>query len=140
MIQKNSGLESANVEPVESDIFVEKVSGINEDFIRGADVSSIIALENSGVEFYDWDGNEQDIFQTLAESGVNYIRIRVWNDPFDDNGIGFGSGNNDVATAIEIGKRATDHGMRVLVNFHYSDFWENPEKQQAPRAWEPKHY
>ncbi|GAA0286556.1 arabinogalactan endo-1,4-beta-galactosidase [Gracilibacillus halotolerans] len=122
--------------PVESDIFVERVPGIDEDFIKGVDISSIIALENSGVTFYNEEGIEQDIFTTLSESGINYIRVRVWNDPFDSQGNGYGGGNNDLETAIEIGKRATENNMKLLVNFHYSDFWADPGKQQAPKAWE----
>lgn len=122
--------------PVESEIFVERVTGMGEGFIRGVDIGSILAQENSGVTFYNWDGQEQDIFRTLAEAGVNLVRIRIWNDPFDEDGNGFGGGNNDVAAAIEIGQRATSHGMGVQLNFHYSDFWADPGKQQSPRAWE----
>ncbi len=116
-------------------IFVEKVEGIPEDFIKGVDVSSIIALENSGVVFYNTQGEVQDIFQTLQEHGVNYIRVRVWNDPYDENGNPYGGGNNDVATAIAIGKRATAQGLKLCVNFHYSDFWADPGKQMVPKAW-----
>ncbi|TPE68049.1 glycosyl hydrolase 53 family protein [Halalkalibacterium halodurans] len=123
-------------DPVEADIFVERVDGIPDDFMKGADISSIIALEQSGVTFYDDHGNVQDIFQTLQEAGVNYIRIRIWNDPYDSNGKGYGGGNNDLEKAIEIGKRATENGMRVLANFHYSDFWADPAKQKPPKAWE----
>ena len=86
-------------------------------------------MENSGVTFYNEAGEEQDIFQTLSEAGVNYIRARIWNDPFDLDGNGYGGGNNDLETAIEIGQRATEHGMSLLVNFHYSDFWADPAKQ-----------
>ncbi|CEE00363.1 hypothetical protein BT1A1_0504 [Caldibacillus thermoamylovorans] len=123
------------VKPVESDIFIERVEGISDDFIKGVDVSSIISLEESGVKYYNWSGDEQDIFQTLADAGVNYVRVRVWNDPYDSNGNGYGGGNNDLAKAIEIGKRATANGMKLLVDFHYSDFWADPAKQQAPKAW-----
>ncbi|MFA9560444.1 glycosyl hydrolase 53 family protein [Evansella sp. AB-rgal1] len=123
-------------EAVQSKIFVKKVDGIDEDFIRGVDISSIIALENSGVKFYNHEGEVQDIFETFAEAGVNYVRVRIWNDPFDSDGNGYGGGNNDLATAIEIGQRATEHGMKLLANFHYSDFWADPGKQQAPKAWE----
>lgn len=122
-------------EPVEADIFVDRVEGIDEEFIKGADVSSIIALENSGVNFYNEAGEQQDIFKTLNEAGINYIRVRVWNDPYDSQGNGYGGGNNDLETAIEIGKRATANGMKLLVDFHYSDFWADPAKQQAPKAW-----
>lgn len=128
-------LNASVPDPVDADIFVERVDGISDDFIKGVDVSSIISLENSGVTFKNKAGTEQDIFKTLAESGVNYVRVRVWNDPFDAAGNGYGGGNNDLATAIEIGKRATANGMKLLVDFHYSDFWADPAKQQAPKAW-----
>lgn len=117
-------------------IFVEKVEGIPADFIKGADISSVIALEDSGVVFYNAEGEVQDIFQTLKEHGINYIRVRVWNDPYDAEGNPYGGGNNDLATAVKIGKRATAQGLRLCVNFHYSDFWADPSKQQAPKAWE----
>ncbi|MFS0864990.1 glycosyl hydrolase 53 family protein [Fredinandcohnia sp. 179-A 10B2 NHS] len=122
-------------DPVQSNIFVQRVDGLADDFIKGVDVSSIISLEESGVKFYNEAGQEQDIFATLSEAGVNYVRVRVWNDPYDANGNGYGGGNNDVAKAIEIGKRATANGMKLLVDFHYSDFWADPAKQQAPKAW-----
>lgn len=117
-------------------IFVEPVEGITDDFIRGMDASSVLVEENSGVKYYNFEGEEQDVFQTLAEGGVNYIRLRVWNDPYDENGNGYGGGNNDVPTAIELGKRATEYGMKVCIDFHYSDFWADPKRQHAPKAWE----
>lgn len=121
--------------PVEADIFVKKVEGLSPEFIKGVDNSSIISLENSGVKFYSEDGEEQDIFTTLKEAGVNYIRVRIWNNPFDSEGKGYGGGNNDLDTAIAIGKRATENGMKLLVDFHYSDFWADPAKQHTPKAW-----
>lgn len=121
--------------PVESELFVSKVEGLSKDFVKGVDISSIIALEKSGVKFYDFNGKEQDIFITLKEAGVNYIRVRVFNDPYDSNGNGYGGGNNSLDTAIAIGKRASKQGMRVLIDFHYSDFWADPAKQKAPKAW-----
>ena len=122
--------------PEEADIYVEPVEGISDDFIRGMDASSVLVNENSGVTYYNFEGEEQDVFMTLAQSGVNYIRLRVWNDPYDENGNGYGGGNNDVATAIELGKRATKYGMKVCIDFHYSDFWADPKRQHAPKAWE----
>lgn len=120
----------------EADIFVEPVANISDDFIRGMDASAVLALENSGVTYYNFDGEEQDVFMTLSEAGINYIRLRVWNDPYDENGNGYGGGNNDVATAVELGKRATMYGMKVCIDFHYSDFWADPKRQHAPKAWE----
>ena len=122
--------------PEESDIYVEPIDGISDDFIRGMDVSAVLSVENSGVRYYNFDGEEQDVFETLAQAGVNYIRLRVWNDPYDEDGNGYGGGNNDLAAAIELGKRATQYGMKVSIDFHYSDFWADPKKQFAPKAWE----
>jgi arabinogalactan endo-1,4-beta-galactosidase len=119
-----------------SEIYIEAIPDISDDFICGMDVSSILAEEKSGVKYYDFDGNEQDVFKTMADSGVNYARIRVWNDPYDENGNGYGGGNNDLETAIELGKRATRYGMKVCIDFHYSDFWADPKRQHAPKAWE----
>ena len=70
--------------------------------------------------------------KTFAEAGVNYVRIRVWNHPYDKDGNGYGGGNNDIDTAVELGKRATKYGMKVCIDFHYSDFWADPNKQFAP--------
>ncbi|MCM1385723.1 MAG: glycosyl hydrolase 53 family protein [Bacillus sp. (in: Bacteria)] len=122
--------------PEESEIYLEPIADISDDFIRGMDASAVLVEENSGVKYYNYDGEEQDVFKTLAQSGVNYIRIRVWNDPYDENGNGYGGGNNDVATAIELGKRATKYGMKVCIDFHYSDFWADPKRQLTPKAWE----
>lgn len=116
-------------------IYVEPIPDISDDFIRGMDVSSILVEEKSGVKYYNAAGEEQDVFTTMAEAGINYARIRVWNDPYDENGNGYGGGNNDVATAIELGKRATENGMKVCIDFHYSDFWADPSKQMCPKVW-----
>lgn len=118
-----------------AEVFVERVEGILADFIKGVDVSSVIALENSGVVFYNAKGEVQDIFQTLKEHGINYVRVRVWNDPYDAEGRPYGGGNNDLAAAVKIGKRATAQGMKLCANFHYSDFWADPSKQMVPKAW-----
>ncbi len=128
--------ESAAEAAAQDGLYIEPVEGISDDFIRGMDASSVLVEENSGVKYYNFDGEEQDVFQTLAEGGVNYIRLRVWNDPFDADGNGYGGGNNDVPTAIALGKRATAYGMKVCVDFHYSDFWADPKRQHAPKAWE----
>ena len=112
------------------------VADISDDFIRGMDASAVLSVENSGAVYYGYDGKEQDVFETLAQSGVNYIRLRVWNDPYDKNGNGYGGGNNDLTTAMKLGVRAARYGMKVCIDFHYSDFWADPKRQHAPKAWE----
>lgn len=123
-------------EAEEAGVYVEPIANLSEDFIRGVDISSVIVEENSGVVYYNEDGGEQDIFQTLAQNGVNYIRVRVWNDPYDAQGNGYGGGNNDTETAAQIGARAAKYGMKLCVDYHYSDFWADPAKQMCPKAWE----
>ena len=109
----------------------------NGDPFKGADISSVIALEQSGVRFYDRSGKEQDIFKTLAEAGINTIRVRIWNDPTGaQNHVTYGGGANDVTCAEQIAKRCAAAGLKLFVDFHYSDFWADPAKQRAPKAWE----
>lgn len=105
------------------------------EVIRGADISSVISLENSGVVFRNSKGEPQDIFQTLKDAGVNYIRVRVWNDPSDGNGNTYGGGANDVNTAVKIAERCAKYDLKLLVDFHYSDFWADPSAQRVPKAW-----
>ena len=120
----------------DGDMNVERIDFKNPGFIRGMDVSSVISLEASGVTFKNEDGETEDLFKLLSDHGVNYIRVRVWNDPYDSSGNGYGGGNSDVQKACEIGKRAARYGMKLLVDFHYSDFWADPGKQKAPKAWD----
>ena len=125
--------------PAEGDPPMTENIDLPENFIFGMDASCVPALENSGVKYYDFDGAEQDVFKTLSENGINYIRVRVWNDPYDENGNGYGGGNCDIQNALAIGRRATQYGMKLLVDFHYSDFWADPGKQMAPKAWQAMH-
>lgn len=125
------------VSVVEAEINVKPVA-LAGDFITGADISSYWSLKQSGTVFKDENGKElsdAEFFQYLHDGGTNWVRIRVWNDPYDSDGNGYGGGNNDVEKAKIMGKLATDAGMRVLIDFHYSDFWADPGKQQAPKAW-----
>jgi len=117
-------------------LYVKKVENLPDDFVLGMDASCVPSLEAGGVKYYDHNGVEKDVYKILAENGINYIRVRIWNDPFDENGNGYGGGNCDVSNAIKIGERATENGMKLLVNFHYSDFWADPSKQMAPKAYE----
>ena len=133
--EENSSIDTSENTESETD-WKTAIKDLPEDFILGMDASSVLVEENSGVKYYGFDGQEQDVFKTLSEAGINYIRLRVWNDPYDSDGNGYGGGNNDVPTAIELGKRATKYGMKVCIDFHYSDFWADPKRQHAPKAWE----
>ena len=135
---KENAVKPETTEPaVTSDtLVVEKVENLPADFILGMDASCVPALEKSGVRYYDHEGQEKDVYRILSENGINYIRVRIWNDPFDGAGNGYGGGNCDIHNAVAIGKRATENGMKLLVDFHYSDFWADPAKQMVPKAWE----
>lgn len=122
--------------PVDAGVFVDRVDGLAEDFAMGVDVSTVLSLEESGVVFRDAAGEPADLFAVLADNGVNSVRIRVWNDPYDASGRGYGGGTVDVDRAVRIGQRATAAGLDVLVDFHYSDFWADPARQLAPKAWQ----
>ncbi|MFE4726028.1 glycosyl hydrolase 53 family protein [Microbacterium sp. NPDC056736] len=122
--------------PVDAGVFVDRVDGLAEDFAMGVDVSTVLSLEESGVVFRDAAGDPADLFAVLADNGVNSVRIRVWNDPYDASGRGYGGGTVDVDRAVRIGQRATAAGLDVLVDFHYSDFWADPARQLAPKAWQ----
>lgn len=120
-------------------IAVTKVNKLSSDFIMGMDISSMISELESGVVYRDYDGNElatlDDICRFIKEQGINHIRVRVWNNPYDANGNGYGGGNNDVAKAKEFADACRNAGLKMLVDFHCSDLWTDPGKQQEPKAW-----
>jgi arabinogalactan endo-1,4-beta-galactosidase len=124
---------------VEADINVDKVSGLSKDFIMGMDISSVMSEFASGVTYQDFDRNTidniTDFCKFLASCGVTTVRVRVWNDPKDSAGNSYGGGANDVDTAVEIAKGCKEAGLDMLIDFHCSDFWTDPGKQQAPKAW-----
>ena len=69
-------------------LYVEKIDGLPEDFLLGADVSSLLAEEQSGVVYRGFDGQPADMLKVLADASVNCVRVRVWVDPFDKDGHG----------------------------------------------------
>ena len=103
-------------------------------FYKGMDLSTIKEVESLGGKFYD-HGEEKDVFEILKSSGTNAVRLRLWNDPYAEDGTPYGAGTNDLSTVIELAKRAKSHRMEVLLCMHYSDFWADPGKQRVPKAW-----
>ena len=116
-------------------VTIKKVKGMSESSIRGMDISSYLALKKAGVKYYDYEGNETPLLKVLHDNGINYIRIRIWNDPFNADRETYGGGGNDVSTGVEIAKEAAQYDMKVLLDFHYSDFWAEPAVQLVPKAW-----
>ena len=103
-------------------------------FIKGMVLSTLLELERCGAKYYD-HGAERDVLDIIKDYDVDTIRIRLWNDPKSEDGEPYGAGNNDLEETIAIGKKVTDAGFGVLLNFHYSDFWADPGKQIKPKAW-----
>jgi len=98
-------------------------------FLKGADISTLQAIEDAGGKYYD-GGAERDLLAILKDRGVGAIRLRVWHDPV------LADGYNDKAHTIEMAKRVKNAGMHLLIDFHYSDFWADPGKQEIPAAWQ----
>ncbi|MCM1087246.1 MAG: glycosyl hydrolase 53 family protein [Muribaculaceae bacterium] len=104
------------------------------EFLKGMDISSLKEVESLGGRFYD-HGVEKDVLDILKSYGANAVRLRLWNDPYSEDGKPYGAGGNDLPTTIELAKRAMGKGMKVLLDFHYSDCWADPGKQRVPKAW-----
>lgn len=117
-------------------VTIKKVQNMSDSTIRGIDISSYTALKKAGVKYYDNEGKEASLLKVLSDNGVNYIRIRIWNDPYNEKGETYGGGSNDVKAGLEIAKEAAKYNIKVLLGFHYSDFWADPAVQLLPKAWE----
>ena len=110
------------------------------DFIKGADISTLLEAEQHGATFYNQNGQQQDAIAILKANGVNYVRLRLWVDPQDANGNTYGGGSNNLENTLALAKRVKAQGIKLLLDFHYSDFWTDPGKQFKPKAWEKMDY
>ncbi|MDX9692343.1 MAG: glycosyl hydrolase 53 family protein, partial [Acholeplasmataceae bacterium] len=122
--------ENFKIEPIEA-----LQDGKRSDFMMGVDASMIKKVLDQGGVYYNLDGIEQNVFEILADAGVNYMRVRVWNDPFSPIGIS-GGGDMDIEQAFWIAREARRVNMRIILDLHYSDTWADPEHQVKPYAWE----
>src|SRR6218665_2468002 len=109
-----------------------KMISEKNSFSKGADIGWLPQMEATGYQFYDTDGSQKDCLQLLKDRGINTIRLRVWVNPSDDKASGHCSKDETVAMAV----RAQKMGMRIMIDFHYSDSWADPAKQFKPKAWE----
>ena len=100
-------------------------------FAKGADVSWLTQFEKQGYKFYNQDQVEKECMQLLRDDcGVNSIRLRVWVNPTE--------GWCDVEDVVVKARRATLLGLRLMIDFHFSDTWADPGNQKMPAAWEGK--
>lgn len=119
-------------EPDEPEEPIEPNEPGDETFnlVKGADISWLTQMEKENVKFKDTNGNTADCMQILKELGMNTFRFRVWVNPSD----GWCNKEDLIAKAT----RANELGIDVMVDFHYSDSWADPSKQNIPKAWEGK--
>ena len=112
----------------------EKVEPEVVDFYKGADISWVTELESKGHKFYNANGDERECMALMKEYGMNAIRLRVWVDPKEH---GNWCNKEDVLVKA---KRAKALSMEVMIDFHYSDWWADPAKQNIPASWKGHSY
>ncbi len=110
---------------------VKAQTNTQKDFAKGADIGWLPQMEAGGFTFYNDEGKKEDCMKILKDHGINTIRLRTWVNPSNDSASGHCSKEETVAMAV----RAQKWGMRVLIDFHYSDTWADPGKQVKPKAW-----
>lgn len=101
------------------------------NFYYGADLSYVNEMEDCGATYKDLKGVTKDPYKIFKEAGANLVRVRLWNNPTWTNY----SNYEDVKQTIS---RAKAEGMKVLLDFHYSDTWADPSKQEVPEGWASK--
>lgn len=112
----------------------EKNPAIPEDFYLGADISWITEMEAAGHKWYNKDGEQRECTALMKEMGLNAVRLRVWVDPS-----AHGNWCNKEDMLVKA-LRARDLGMEILLDFHYSDWWADPQKQNIPASWSGHSY
>jgi beta-galactosidase len=100
----------------------------------GADISFLPQMESRGMKFYE-NGEEKDLIKILADHGFNYIRLRVFVNPENEKGYSPVTGFCGLEYTKQMAARAKKYGMKLLLNFHYSDYWADPQQQNKPQAW-----
>jgi beta-galactosidase len=106
----------------------------NTDKMIGADISFLPELEARGIKFSD-NGIEKDAIEILKAHGINYVRLRIFNNPAAENGYSPQKGFCDLENTKKMAKRVKAAGLKLLLDFHYSDYWADPGKQYKPAAW-----
>ncbi len=106
----------------------------NIDRMIGADISFLPELEAQGRKFLE-KGEETDALKLLKSHGFNYIRLRIFVSPENKNGYAPGKGYCGLGYTLSMARRIRDAGMKLLLDFHYSDYWADPQQQNKPQAW-----
>ena len=100
----------------------------------GVDVSTYLEEIEKNAHYYDGK-KEVNPLELLRSNGVDYMRIRLWVNPYDESGASYKAGNCDLNNFLKLSKLALNLGYNILLDFHYSDFWADPGKQFIPKDW-----
>lgn len=104
-------------------------------FIKGMDVSTLPELLGLGAKYYE-NGKEESPLSILKKYGADSLRIRLWNNPYSEDGKPYGAGTNDFDRLVWLAQEGKKLGYTYLLDYHYSDFWTDPGKQILPKAWQ----
>lgn len=110
-------------EPSEPSDLIERVVG--------ADISWYTEMEADGRHFYNAQGEQMSCPELMRQLGVRAVRLRVWVNP-ENAACQF----NNTADVVAKAKAAAATKLDVMIDFHYSDLWADPSRQQKPKAWE----
>jgi beta-galactosidase len=125
----------ATVVPSSSSLLIpQNLNTKKVDKMVGADISFLPQLEDRGMKFSD-KGITKDAIEILKDHGFNYVRLRIFNDPAADSGYSPKRGFCDLQHTLDMAKRVKKAGLKLLLDFHYSDTWADPGKQYKPAAW-----
>jgi arabinogalactan endo-1,4-beta-galactosidase len=102
--------------------------------VKGVDLSTLKESEKQGA-IYKLNGKPSNVFQIFKDNGLNLVRLRLWNNPYSEDGEPYEGGTCDLPTIISLAKQAQEFGYDILLDFHYSDFWCDPSHQYIPKAW-----
>ena len=99
----------------------------------GGDISLLPRYEEAGVAYYDQSGTRvTDVLGFFKQEGQNAMRVRLFVDPSQDADKAV---CQDIDYVKQLGKRIKDAGLKLLLDFHYSDTWADPAKQWTPDSW-----
>ena len=102
----------------------------------GGDISLLTKYEEAGVVYKNKSGNTVQALTFFKEQGLNAMRVRLFVDPSKASAKHKGEGVcQDLAYVKALGKRIKDCGMKLMLDFHYSDTWADPSNQWTPDAW-----
>lgn len=113
---------------------------LSSDFVRGFDASDVDEQEvDKGITWYNSSAEKEDFFEILKDNGVNTVRLRIWNDPdtfASEKELDVPSGDCTLERTLRLAKRVKNADLKLMLDFHYSDYWADPSKQIVPVDWQ----